>query len=111
MRIILLIQIVGILFGLMIMYVTFVYYKKKEFTVNEWLLWSGLGLGFIGISLFPDLLDFFARSVGVSRVMDLLFIAGFLFLISAAFYTYAVTRRTQRQLESVIRKLAIEKRK
>lgn len=103
------IQIIGVLFGIFMMYLSFIYKKRKEFTFNEWAFWSFLSVVFIFISLFPDVLDPVVKSLNIARTMDLFIILGFMFLIGAMFYTYTVTRRNQKMLEEVVRKIAFER--
>lgn len=105
------IQIVGFLFGLFMMYYSFLNYKRKEFTVKEFIFWIGLWVVFNVIALFPFLLDPLIKSIGFLRVLDSLTIAGFLFLIAAVFYTYTITRKNQKQLEEIVRQIATKKNK
>lgn len=105
------IQIAGILFGLFMIYYTFLNYKKKEFTVKEVSFWIVVWALFVIVSVFPYILDPIARSLAFARTFDLLIISGFLFLILAIFYTYTITRKTQKQVEIVVRMMTIKKKK
>ncbi|MBI2574753.1 DUF2304 domain-containing protein [Candidatus Woesearchaeota archaeon] len=102
------IQIFGALFGLFLLYLTFLNFKRKEFTVNEWALWTALAAAFALISLVPDILNPVVRTLNISRKMDLLIILGFMFLTAAIFHTYIVARRNQKKLEEVVRKMAMQ---
>ena len=104
------IQIIGILFGLFMVYYTFLHYKRKEFTVKEFSFWVLLWALFIIISLAPELLDPFVKSLELARAMDLLIILGFMFLIGALLYTYILVRNLQKKIEEVVRKIAFEKK-
>jgi len=103
------IQILGILFGLFMLYISFINYKRKEFTIKEFSFWLVLWISFIIVTLIPGLLDFFVENLKLSRTMDLFIILGFMFLIGALFYTYTIVRRNQKKLEDIVRKTAIEK--
>src|SRR3989344_6497403 len=103
------IQIGGFLFGLFMIYYSFLNYKRKEFTVKEVSFWILLWAIFILIALFPFLLDPIIKPLGFFRAFDFLIMAGFLFIIAAIFYTYTVTRKNQKQVESVVREMAIRK--
>lgn len=105
------IQIAGILFGLFMIYYSFLHYKRKEFTVREILFWSVVWLIFIAISLVPSILDPVVKIGGFLRVLDLLIISGFIFLIASIFYTYTLTRKNQKHLETVVREIAIKGKK
>lgn len=103
------IQIAGVLFGLFMIYYSFLNYKRREFTAKEIFFWSAVWAVFIVIALFPNILDPIVKFGGFLRALDLLIISGFLFLILAIFYTYTLTRRNQKKLEIAVRELAIKK--
>ena len=105
------IQIIGVLFGLFLVYLTFLFHKRREFTVNEWLFWTAMAFSFMVVSLFPQLLDPIVKSLSLTRTMDLFIILGFMFLIAAVFYSYKITRDTQKKLEEVVRIIALQKQK
>lgn len=105
------IQIAGLLFGLFMIYYSFLKYKRKEFTAKEFVLWLVLWILLIVISLFPYILDPVSKELNFARTFDLLVIAGFLFLILAIFYTYTLAKKNQKQLEAVVRDMSIRKKK
>ena len=105
------IQIAGFLFGLFMVYYSFLNYKRKEFTTKEFSFWIMLWAAFIVITLFPFVLDPVVKTLGFFRALDLLVISGFLFMIAAIFYTYTITRKNQKQLEIIVREIAIKKGK
>ena len=104
------VQIIGILFGLAIAYITFLHYKKKEFTLNETAFWTLFGAGFVAISIYPKVLDFIVRKINFARTLDMYIVFGFIFLIAATYHTYTVTRKTQKRMEELVRKIAINKK-
>jgi len=105
------IQVAGALFGLFMLYYSFLNYKKKEFTAKEFGFWVFVWMVFVIVALFPYILDFITIKFGFFRTLDVLVISGFLFLITAVFYTYTIVRKVQRKLETVVREMAIKKRK
>ena len=104
------IQIAGFLFGLFMMYYSFLNYKRKEFTAKEFSFWLGLWLIFSVIALFPSALDPVVKYGGFLRALDLLIISGFIFSTAAIFYTYTIVRKNQNKLERLVREIAIKKR-
>ena len=103
------IQITGFLFGLFFLYYSFLNYKRREFTAKEFAFWIFAWGIFILISLFPSALDPIVKIGGFFRALDVLIVSGFLFLIAAIFYTYTLTRKTQKQVEEIVRAVAIKK--
>jgi len=105
------IQVFGLVFSAFILYVSFLFYKKKEFTLTEWGFWALFAVAFAGVSIFPSVLDPVVASLNLGRKLDLFIILGFMFLIAATFYTYRVTRTTNKRMEELVRIMALEKKK
>ena len=106
------IQILGMLFGLFMIYMTFIYSKKKDFTFKEWAFWSVMWVAFFFVALSPSSLNFIVKDVfKLKRPLDFYIIVGFMFLTGAVFYTYTIVRRNQRRIESLVRKIALEEDK
>ncbi|MBI2549604.1 DUF2304 domain-containing protein [Candidatus Woesearchaeota archaeon] len=103
------IQVFGIVFGAFMLYMSFLQWKKKEFTFNEWAFWSLFALAFSGVSLFPQILDPVITLLELGRKLDLFIIIGFMFLIASTFYTYKVVRKVQKGLDELVRQLALER--
>ena len=104
------IQILGILFGFFMIYYTFLHYKRKEFTVKEYSFWFIFWGAFVIVTLFPQILDPLLAKIGIIRALDFFIIAGFLFLIFVAFYTYSQTRKNQKKLEEIVRNIALKRK-
>ena len=104
------IQILGLLFGFFMMYYTFLQYKRKEFTIKEYIFWFVFWAVFVAITLFPQVLDPVLSTLNIARALDFFIIAGFLFLIFAIFYTYVQLRKTQKKLEDLVRNIALNKK-
>jgi hypothetical protein len=103
------IQIVGLLFGVFMMYYTFLHHKRKELTIKEYSFWIILWIVFIIVALFPQILDPLVRSLSLARTLDFFIILGFMFLIGSIFYIYLIVRKNQKRLEDIVRKVAIDK--
>ena len=93
------------------LYYSFVNYKKKEFTLKEFIFWIVAWVVFIIIALFPSALDPIVKYGGFFRALDVLIVSGFLFLIASIFYNYTLTRKTQKQVEALVRAIALKKEK
>ena len=104
------IQIIGILFGIFMMYYTFLQYKRKEFTIKEYGFWLILWAVFIIITLYPGALDPVLESLSIARALDFFIIIGFLFLIGMIFYTYTIVRKNQKNLEEIVRNIAMKRK-
>ena len=105
------IQIAGVLFGAFMIYYTFLNYKRKQFTTTEFTFWFLVWISFAVVAIYPALLDLIAPKIGAYRNLDLITLAGLMFLSVSVFYTYTLTRKNQKQLEIVVREIAIKRRK
>jgi len=103
------IQMLGILFGIFMLYYTFLQMKRKDFTAKEYSFWMILWAVFLIVTIFPALLDPIVESLSLARTMDFFIILGFMFLIGAIFYTYTLARKNQRKVEEIVRKMAMKK--
>ena len=103
------IQILGVLFGVFMLYYTFLQMKRKDFTTKEYSFWMILWAIFLIVTIFPGLLDPIVESLSLVRTMDFFIILGFMFLIGAIFYTYTLVRKNQRRVEEIVRKIAAKK--
>ena len=104
------IQVAALLFGLFMVYYSFLRLKRKEFTKKEFMFWMVVWVLFIIATSAPDVLEPFFRKLSFARKLDVYIISGFMFLIGIAFYTYTLTRKNQRQIDEIVRKIAFEKK-
>jgi hypothetical protein len=102
-------QLVGVLFALFMLYLTFLHKKRNEFTATESGFWTLMWVIFTLLVLFPHSVDFVIKGVlNFDRTMDFFIVAGFMFVIGSIFYTYTVLRRTQKKVETIVQKIAID---
>lgn len=105
------IQIVGGLFALFMLYLTFLHRKKNDFSSKEYILWVILWLVAIGVTIFPNVLHPFTNVLRLQRNMDLIIIAGFIFLIGLTFNNYILLTKTENKVEKLVRRVALEQEK
>lgn len=101
------IQIIAILFALVMAYLSYTHYKRREFNAREILLWMLFWLGFIFITVFPHSLDFIVHTFQLTRVLDLVMIVGFMVLIALVFRNYVVMDKLAKKLEQLVRSDAL----
>lgn len=102
------VQILGILFALWLLYLSFLHYKRNEFNTTEFSFWVLLWVLFGFVTIFPNSLEFAVDTLSLARKMDLFTIIGFLFLTALTFYNYTTVKKSKNKLENVVRKLAID---
>ena len=102
-------QIISLIFGLYMMYWSFLSYKKRLYYLNELVFWIVVWLAFIFISLFPDTVKFILQTFQIIRVMDLLMILAFMVLSVITFRNYTDNRLLRKKLSDFVRSEAIKK--
>lgn len=105
------IQIAAFLFGVFMMYYSFLRLKRREFTKKEFSFWIVIWVFFIVLTLVPGIIEPITKKAGFIRLLDVYIIAGVMFLIGIAFYNYTLTKKNQKQIENIVRKIAFEKEK
>ncbi len=101
-------QLLAIVIGLTALYMTYLYYRRKEFTRFELSTWLIIWLSFIFVSISPRTFDFLLETFAISRTMDLIMIIAFIILFILSFENYITNRRIQRKMESLVRDEALK---
>lgn len=102
------IQLLGLFFVLDMIFVTYFYYKKGVFSIEDLALWGVIwSVLFLSI-LFPSTLEEIAEPLALVRVMDLLAVSGFFILISLIFVLFVKARYNERRIEMIVREVALK---
>ena len=103
------VQILVVLFALFMLYYSFIHYKRKEFNKNTFILWEIVWALIIIFVMFPITLFPLASILTLSSTFDLLLVLGLLFLFSLNYYTFILTKKTERKIEKLVRNIAEKK--
>lgn len=103
-------QIIAILFSLSMIYFAVLNYKRKEMNRMEILGWMVVWVGTIIVVVFPELLRTFAKTFLFARVFDMMVVGAFILVISMAASAYLRTKRNEKRLEDLVRKLSLKKK-
>jgi hypothetical protein len=103
------VQILAILFVLWMTYFSFLHFKRHEFTIYEYTVWQLLWIGLAVIVMFPGTTRIITRTLGFYRAFDFLTVGGIVILFGIVFRMYVLQRRLQRQMENLVRSIAIKK--
>lgn len=101
------IQLLGLLFGLLMLYFTFMHYKRNEFKIETFLFWALLWVVYILMVIYPTSLDFFVEQLKFGRRLDFFVVFGFLFIVALVYYNYLSIHKTKRRMEILTRKIAL----
>ena len=103
-------QIVAILFSLSMVYFAALNYKRREINGTEIAGWMVIWIGTIIVVVFPELLRTFARTFLFALVFDMMVVGAFLLVILMAASSYMRTKRLEKKLEDLVRKLSLKKK-
>ena len=102
------IQFLGVIFGALMLYFSFVKYKRKELRYLELILWSISWSILIFIAIVPSLIDFIIEPLNFYRRLDFFVVFGFFVLLGLSFYNYSAAKKIERELEKFVRAEALE---
>lgn len=102
------IQIFGLFIALGALYLSYIYYKRRSFSKRELIFWLLVWLAFVTVTLFPRIVQPLVGVLGLQRPMDLIMISAFVILFGVTFYNYIVNHRLEKQIEKLVRKIALD---
>ena len=106
---VLMIQIIGIVVGLIFVYLTHLYFRRKEFNVIDLGVWGLIWLGFLLGIIFPKFVNDIIDNLNIIRALDFFMIVGFLVLFGIIFYLYIIVKKNNKKMEEFVRKETLEK--
>jgi hypothetical protein len=103
------VQIIGLLFGLVMIYFTFLYYKRANYDKTGLVFWFLVWIGFIILASFPQIVYGVMGVLEIERTADFFYVSGFLLFTVVLFYVYNMTKKNQKQIETIVREIAIKR--
>ena len=101
------VQFLGVAFGIVMMYFTFVKFKRKELNNTELIVWFSGWILLMLMALFPFALDSIIGKLNFYRRLDFFVVLGFFVLLGLAFYNYSLVRKMEKKIEAFVRQQAI----
>lgn len=105
------VQLILLFFGLFMLYVTFLYWKRKAFTNLTFGVWLVVWIGFLMFSLFPNLMEPLWRDLFFVRAMDFGMIIAFMILTFLTIDNNVRIKKYEEQLENLVRKISVKQAK
>lgn len=102
------IQVIASIFGLVMAYLSFLHYKRKEFNHYQFVIWEILWVGFIIVTLLPDRFNVVTEKLGIARAFDLFAIGAFVVILSLTFHNYLLITKLEKRLEDRVRAKSLE---
>ena len=102
------IQLLGILFSIAMIYLTFLKYKRKEINKLEFLMWAGGWILLMALAIVPSVLDPIIGKLNFYRRLDFFVVLGFFTLLWIGFYNYSLVKKMEKKVELFVRNQAIQ---
>ena len=103
------IQVVGFIFGIGMLFLSYLYFRKKEFGPRDFAVWVLVWIIFLIAVMFPKTVNVLLDTLGIVSALWLFTIAALLFLFALVFHLHVSVRKGQRKLEKVVKKVALKK--
>lgn len=101
-------QFVGVLVALAAIHLTYLYYKRTNFTKKELFLWLTIWLTFLFVTLFPRVMSPIVGYLGLQRSMDFIMITAFVVIFALTFHNYVSNRKIMDKVEKLVRETALK---
>lgn len=101
-------QIIALVFAFSMIYFAMLHYKRGEIGKSEIVSWLIMWTVAIVVVIFPEILRKFASTFLVTRVFDLMVIAGFVLVITMVSSSYLRTKKLEKKMEELVRREAIK---
>jgi hypothetical protein len=89
-------------------YFSLLHFARKEINMLESISWLVIWIVTIGIVIFPQLLQNFARTFAITRVFDLMVVGAFIVIIPMVYLSYIRTKKLEKKLEEYVRDDALK---
>lgn len=104
------IQIIALLFGLGMLYMTYTSYKRKQFNTIDFGFWAAIWVVFLFAAIFPFSLKGIVYEFGIGNLIDFTAIIALIVAFGLLFLMYRRTKNTSKKVEEIVEKLALGKK-
>lgn len=101
------IQILGILFGLAMLYITYDYYRRKGLDLKDIAGWVILWCVFILVILFPAALLFVSKKLNLTGAIEMIMIISFVVMVYLIFNLHNRIKKIERNMEKMVEVIAL----
>lgn len=102
------VQLVLVAFGLFMIYVLFLHWKKRNVSNKFFGIWVIIWLIYLFFSIFPNTLEPLIKELFIVRVMDLAMIVSFIILGYLTLENNIKIKLLEDKIEEIVRKTAIK---
>lgn len=103
------IQLLAVLFGLVMLYLTFLYFKRSNYGTTAFIFWVLVWASFLVISMFPTTVYGIMDALSIQRTADFFVISALMIYSVVIFKLYVRNKELQAKIEKVVKKVAFDK--
>lgn len=101
-------QIIGVIFAVFMILLSYSAYKKRRFTTLEFVFWCLFWIGGTVLIVARNTFNSILGQLDILRVMDLYMILAFMFLFSLVFWLFLKNSETERRMEKLARAVTLK---
>ena len=101
-------QLIGMAIALVALYMSFLYYKRKDFNRLEFVFWLIVWLGFMTVVITPSSFNFILKTLVLWRMLDLIVIVALVVIYMLTFSNYVKNKKIQKKIEALISENALK---
>lgn len=102
-------QVLGIAYLACMLYLTFLYYKRNNYSVRSFIFWVVVWVGGIILLIIPTTISSMTQQLDVARTIDFYLIIGLMFFSGICFMSYATVQKNEQRIEKLVREMAKRK--
>lgn len=102
-----LLQAILLTFGLFMVYVVHIHFRKKTLPRLEYFVWLAIWSAFIASSFWPSMLTGVAQRLQIARVFDLLVLIALMIIMILSFYNRVAYSQLRVKVEKLVRDRAM----
>lgn len=103
-------QIATVAFSVFMMYISYIYYRKRYFNVYLLLVWLLIFAALMVVTVFPTLLNPFQRILNIARLFDLFIFLAILFLTILTFMNFLHLQKLSKKMDKFIQNDALKEK-
>lgn len=104
-------EVVGIIFLLVMIYLTYYERKRKRISHRSFLFWLVVWCGGIILVILNSYANILLTPLSIMRVLDLYMILAFMFFFAIIFYLFKTVKNSERRVEELVRHIALNENK
>ena len=101
------VQIIGIIFFVVMIYLSYVYYKRKNYSLRSFIAWLIVWLALMFFVAFPQTIYGVMEVLQIERTADFFVMSGFAAFLVIIFYLFMIVKKNNARMEELVRKIAI----